>query len=167
MACAEQPIRSDKTSPRRGAARSRVSTFVAPSQSFRTTIFAADASADKSRPQPAKTDANTAVSILHPEWIKATRILWTIFCSCMPGMFQRILEVLAEFDYFSAGVRAGLRTVIVVPHGNGREQNAAMRGLGEGHAPVKITTGGGDYSFHLGMFPPKLSDIEQCASDFE
>jgi hypothetical protein len=127
MACAEQPIRSDKTSPRRGAARSRVSTFVAPSQSFRTTIFAADASADKSRPQPAKTDANTAVSILHPEWIKATRILWTIFCSCMPGMFQRILEVLAEFDYFSAGVRAGLRTVIVVPHGNGREQNAAMR----------------------------------------
>jgi threonine dehydratase len=29
-----------------------------------------------------------------------------------------------------AGVRAGLRTVIVVPHGNGREQNAAMRGLG-------------------------------------
>jgi threonine dehydratase len=29
-----------------------------------------------------------------------------------------------------AGVRSGLRTVIVVPHGNGREQNAAMRGLG-------------------------------------
>jgi threonine dehydratase len=29
-----------------------------------------------------------------------------------------------------AGVRAGLRTVIVVPHGNGREQNAAIRGLG-------------------------------------
>jgi LysE type translocator len=82
MACAEQPIGSDETSPCRGAARTRVSTFVAPSQSFRTTIFAADASADKSRPQPAKTDANTAVSILHPEWIKATRLLWTIFCSC-------------------------------------------------------------------------------------
>jgi threonine dehydratase len=29
-----------------------------------------------------------------------------------------------------AGVRAGLRTVIVVPHGNSREQNAAMHGLG-------------------------------------
>jgi threonine dehydratase len=29
-----------------------------------------------------------------------------------------------------AGSRAGLRTVIVVPHGNSREQNAAMRGLG-------------------------------------
>ena len=29
-----------------------------------------------------------------------------------------------------AGVVAGLRTVIVVPHGNGREQNAAMRGWG-------------------------------------
>jgi threonine dehydratase len=29
-----------------------------------------------------------------------------------------------------AGVGAGLRTVIVVPHGNGREQNAAMRGWG-------------------------------------
>jgi threonine dehydratase len=29
-----------------------------------------------------------------------------------------------------AGVRAALRTVIVVPHGNSREQNAAMRGLG-------------------------------------
>jgi threonine dehydratase len=28
-----------------------------------------------------------------------------------------------------AGSRAGLRTVIVVPHGNSREQNAAMRGL--------------------------------------
>jgi threonine dehydratase len=29
-----------------------------------------------------------------------------------------------------AGARAGLRTVIVVPHGNSREQNMAMRGLG-------------------------------------
>jgi threonine dehydratase len=29
-----------------------------------------------------------------------------------------------------AGVRAGLRTVIVVPHGNSQEQNAAVRGLG-------------------------------------
>jgi threonine dehydratase len=29
-----------------------------------------------------------------------------------------------------AGVRAGLRTVIVVPHGNSPEQNAAMGGLG-------------------------------------
>jgi threonine dehydratase len=29
-----------------------------------------------------------------------------------------------------AGVRAGLRTVIVVPHGNSLEQNAAMRGWG-------------------------------------
>src|ERR1700746_3626957 len=29
-----------------------------------------------------------------------------------------------------AGVRARLRTVIVVPHGNSQEQNAAMRGLG-------------------------------------
>jgi threonine dehydratase len=29
-----------------------------------------------------------------------------------------------------AGVRAGLHTVIVVPHGNSPEQNAAMRGLG-------------------------------------
>ena len=29
-----------------------------------------------------------------------------------------------------AGVRAGLRTVIVVPHGNSQEQNAAVCGLG-------------------------------------
>jgi threonine dehydratase len=29
-----------------------------------------------------------------------------------------------------AGIRAGLRTVIVVPHGNSPEQNTAMRGLG-------------------------------------
>ena len=46
----------------------------------------------------------------------------TVTSSLNPSLFGQSVTF--------AGVRAGLRTVIVVPHGNAREQNAAMRGLG-------------------------------------
>src|SRR3982074_3987381 len=82
-------------------------------------------------------------------------------------MFQRILEVLAEFDHFSAQTthRGILLPTVAVGNDDHRPQTSTH--AGEGHALAKVTTRSCDYSFHLGMFPRKLSDVEPCDPAFE
>src|SRR5258708_12449970 len=80
---------------------------------------------------------------------------------------ESVLEVLAEFDHFSAPTahrRILLSAVAVRNHDHGPESGTDS---GKGNTLTKVAPRGCDHSSHLRIFALKLRDIEQCTSDFE